>query len=65
MRAEVERLGLHVVFADAGSRRIKVEGTVGRLSEVFGVELRQARHAADSGTRPGVFRYRTGELTLP
>jgi kumamolisin len=60
VRAEVERLGLDVVFADAGSRRIKVEGTVGRLSEVFGVELRQARHPEHGG-----FRYRTGELTLP
>ena len=60
VRAEVERLGLRVVLADAGSRRVQVEGTVGRLSEIFGVELQQARHAEGE-----TFRYRTGELTLP
>ena len=58
--AELERLGLRVVDADAGSRRIKVEGTVGELSEVFGAELSRAQ-------LPGSieFRYRTGVLTLP
>jgi kumamolisin len=66
VRAEVERLGLRVLSADAGSRRIHVEGTVGRLSEIFGVELQQARHpAASEHADAGVFRYRTGELTLP
>jgi len=60
VRAELERLGLRVVHADAGSRRIKVEGTVGELSEVFGTELSRAQ-LPDSGE----FRYRTGELTLP
>ena len=58
--AELERLGLRVLDADAGSRRIKVEGTVGELSEVFGTELSRARLPEQ-----GEFRYRTGELTLP
>ncbi|HET9171816.1 MAG TPA: S53 family peptidase [Actinospica sp.] len=66
VRAEAERLGLRVVRVDAGSRRVQVEGTVGRLSEIFGVELHQARHPAFSPhADAGVFRYRTGELTLP
>ena len=60
VRTEVERLGLRVALADAGSRRVQVEGTVGQLSEIFGVELQQARHAEGD-----TFRYRTGELTLP
>ena len=60
VRAELERLGLSVVYADAGSRRIQVEGAVGRLSEVFGTELEHARLPES-----GEFRYRTGELTLP
>ncbi|HEX4787663.1 MAG TPA: S53 family peptidase [Actinospica sp.] len=61
VRAELERLGLGVVYADAGSRRIQVEGTVAQLSEAFGTELRCARH---DSTGPE-FRYRTGELTMP
>ena len=66
VRIEAERLGLRVVMVDAGSRRVQVEGTVGQLSEIFGVELRQARHPAGSPhADAGVFRYRTGELTLP
>ena len=66
VRAEMVRLGLRVVRADAGSRRVQVEGTVGQLSEIFGVELQQARHPADSEfADAGVFRYRTGELTMP
>ena len=60
VRAELERLGLRVVHADAGSRRIKVEGTVSELSEVFGTELSRAQLPES-----GEFRYRTGELTLP
>jgi kumamolisin len=60
VRLEAERLGLRVVGADAGSRRVQVEGSVGRLSEIFGVDLQQARHGEG-----GTFRYRTGELTLP
>jgi kumamolisin len=60
VRTELERLGLRVLDADAGSRRIKVEGTVGELSEVFGAELSRARVPEQ-----GEFRYRTGELTLP
>jgi kumamolisin len=64
VRAELERLGLRVLSADAGSRRIQVEGTVAQLSEVFGTELQRAQHTADGATQ-GEFRYRTGPLTLP
>lgn len=67
IRGEVEGLGLRVVSADAGSRRVQVEGTLGQLSEIFGVELQQARHTSveAEGASGDVFRYRTGELTLP
>jgi kumamolisin len=67
VRAAVEDLGLRVLYADAGTRRIKVEGSLRQLSEVFGTELSHARGPASR--RPGApevaFRYRTGELTLP
>ena len=58
--AELERQGLRIVHADAGSRRIQAEGDVGLLSTVFGTELQLARHPEG-----GEFRYRTGVLTLP
>jgi kumamolisin len=60
VREELESRGLSVVFADAGSRRIQAEGSIGLLSEVFGTELHRARHGQGDE-----FRYRTGELTLP
>ncbi|MBR7827088.1 S8/S53 family peptidase [Actinospica sp. MGRD01-02] len=66
VRTEVERLGLDVVFADAGSRRVQVRGTVGQLSDAFGVSLHRARHEAGSvHADAGEFRYRTGEISLP
>jgi kumamolisin len=64
VRAELERRGLRVVSADAGSRRVQVEGTVAQLSEVFGTELQRVQGAAPDGGQ-GEFRYRTGQLTLP
>ena len=67
VRATLEELGLRVVYADAGTRRVQVEGGLARLAEVFGTELRRARVPASR--RPDApevaFRYRTGELTVP
>ena len=67
VRAELERRGLRVLDADAGSRRIRVEGSVGLLSEVFETTLHRARTAGEQprGGESEAYRYRTGELTLP
>jgi kumamolisin len=68
VREALEGLGLRVVHADAGTRRVQVESTVARLSEVFGAELHDAHVQAADGrpaSEESSFRYRTGELTLP
>jgi len=66
VRAELERRGLLVLDADAGSRRIRAEGSVGLLSEVFHTTLHRARTMrAESSEASEEYRYRTGELTLP
>jgi kumamolisin len=64
VRARLEETGLRVVFADPGSRRIQVEGSVRRLSEVFGTTLHQARGRSERH-EPERYRYRTGALTVP
>lgn len=64
VRGHLEQAGLRVVLADPGSRRIQVEGTVGRLAEVFGATLHRAGTRAGS-REPEHFRYRTGALTVP
>jgi len=64
VRAHLEAAGLRVVFADPGSRRIQVEGTLARLSAFFGTALHRARGRAGEG-ESAHFRYRTGALTVP
>jgi kumamolisin len=57
-------LGLEVTAVAAGSRRIKVAGTLGALSAAFGVTLQRV-----SSTGPGgqvvTHRYREGTLYVP
>ena len=67
VRETLEGYGLRVVYADVGTRRVQVEGSLARLSEVFGTELRHARIPASerAGAPELAFRYRTGELTVP
>lgn len=64
VRGRLEAAGLRIVLADPGSRRIQVEGTVARLSEVFDTSLHHARGRTATG-EPGQFRYRTGALSVP
>jgi kumamolisin len=61
----LSRLGLEVVEADAGSRRLKVAGTVKAFSEAFATTISRAR--TPQRFEPGgvVHRYRTGPLNLP
>ncbi len=66
VRSALEAEGLRIVLADAGSRRIQVEGSVAHLSEVFGATLHRARGGAAAATTESAhYRYRVGALTVP
>ncbi|OMH26667.1 peptidase S53 [Tersicoccus phoenicis] len=56
--------GLTVVESDAPSRRLRVAGTVGTLSTVFGTALDAVSSTAPDG-RAVQHRHRTGGLTIP
>ncbi|MEH0110949.1 S53 family peptidase [Tersicoccus sp. MR15.9] len=56
--------GLTVIDADAASRRLRVGGTVGTLSAVFGTDLDAVSSTAPDG-RAVQHRHRTGGLTVP
>ena len=57
-------LGLSVVMADDPSRRVRVSGTVARLSRVFGVELQRVERRLADGRTAG-HRQRSGGLSVP
>ncbi len=57
--------GLRVTNADAGSRRVKVEGSLAALSETFGAELSLVRTPRPGSGQPAEHRYRHGALRLP
>jgi len=57
-------LGLAVTAVHAGSRRIKVAGTVGELSRAFGVTLRQVTSTGPGG-QVVTHRYREGPVFVP
>lgn len=52
--------GLDVADADVARRIVRVEGPLGRLAEAFGAEL-----VLYEDPQAGVYRGRTGEITLP
>jgi kumamolisin len=69
--ADVERVrqaltsrGLQVTGVDAGSRRIKVSGTLGDLASAFGTTLRLVSSPDHTGRRV-THRYREGPLYVP
>jgi kumamolisin len=57
-------LGLEVVESDAASRRIRLAGTVGQLSRIFGTSLDELTSNGPGGT-PVTHRHRTGGLQIP
>jgi kumamolisin len=59
VRAVLTGLGLTVTSAHPRSRRVKVAGTVGALSEAFGTSVRMVRSGGVT------HRYREGALYLP
>jgi kumamolisin len=65
VRRTLTGLGLEIIAVPPASRRIKVAGTLGQLSGVFGAELRQVSSAAPEGQGTVTHRYREGPLFVP
>ena len=65
VRRTLAGLGLEVTEVHPASRRIKVAGTLGQLSSVFGAELRQVSSPAPKGHEMVTHRYREGPLFVP
>lgn len=57
-------LGVQVLSTDAASRRVRVAGSVGLLSRVFGTSL-QAVSSRDAAGGQLTHRHRTGALSVP
>ncbi|WAH97114.1 S53 family peptidase [Arthrobacter sp. MMS18-M83] len=57
-------LGLEVVESDAASRRIRLAGSVGQLSSIFGTSLDELTSRSPDGTAV-THRHRTGGLQVP
>ncbi|MGE5288382.1 MAG: protease pro-enzyme activation domain-containing protein [Micromonosporaceae bacterium] len=65
VRDVAARYGLEVEEVDAGSRRIRLAGTVSALSEVFGASLGRVTSPHPAGRGYAEHRYRVGALRLP
>ena len=65
VRDVAARYELEVTGADAGSRRVRLAGTVSALSEVFGASLGRVTSPRPSGRGRAEHRYRVGTLRLP
>ena len=65
VRRTLTGLGLEITAVHPASRRIKVAGTLGQLSSVFGAELRQVSSPAPKGHGTVTHRYREGPLFVP
>jgi kumamolisin len=57
-------LGLQIVTVDEPSRRVRVAGTAGQLSRIFGVELQRVASPLGDG-RTVAHRQRAGGLSVP
>jgi kumamolisin len=65
VRAVLAGRGLEVTAVHAGSRRVKVAGTVGDLARTFGTTVRLVTSPDPSGRGTVTHRYREGPLYLP
>src|SRR5262245_52701543 len=59
------QLGLTVTETHQGSRRLKMSGTVGSMSEAFGTTLTLVTSPQPDGTGSVQHRYRSGGLSVP
>lgn len=60
----LEELGARVVETDPASRRVRVAGSVGLLSRIFGTSLENVTSRGPDG-KPVTHRHRTGGLSVP
>ncbi|MGX7681922.1 S53 family peptidase [Jatrophihabitans sp. DSM 45814] len=60
----LERLGAEVIEVDEASRRVRVAGAAGVLSQIFGTSLQQVS-GPDAAGGTATFRQRTGALSVP
>jgi kumamolisin len=65
VRSELTGRGLEITEVHPGSRRVKVAGTLGELSGVFGVTLQQVSSPEPKSGRMVTHRYREGALSVP
>jgi len=65
VRQTLTGLGLEITEVYPASRRVKVAGTLGQLSGVFGATLRQVSSPAPKGQGTVTHRYREGPLYVP
>jgi kumamolisin len=65
VRQTLTGLGLEVTEVHPATRRIKVAGTLGDLSRVFGVTLQLVSSPDPVGGRSVTHRYREGPLSVP
>jgi kumamolisin len=61
----LQRNWLRVTEVDPASRRLKVTGSIARLSEAFGAELSRVTSPHPDGSGTVTHRYRTGGLSVP
>ena len=64
VRQTLTRRGLEITAVHAGSRRVKVAGTLGDLASAFGTRLELVR-SLNLGGRMVTHRYREGPLFVP
>jgi len=57
--------GLEITAVDPASRRVKVAGSLGELSGVFGASLQQVASPDPAGPGTVTHRYREGPLSVP
>lgn len=65
VRSVAGQAGLSVDEVDAGSRRVRLSGTIAAFSELFGTSLTSVRSTRPGGGSTVEHRHRTGELSVP
>ena len=64
VRSTLTPLGVEIVAVDPASRRVRIAGSAGLLSRVFGTSLEQVTSTGPSGEATS-HRHRTGGLSVP
>ncbi len=65
VRAAMSAAGVDVIEVDAGSRRVRVAGTISSLEQLFGTTLQQVESTDPTTGVMVAHRHRTGSLSTP